>query len=95
MASQHRVAFYLAAQHPIDWHDISTHIASHVPHLISPHPTASHRTIAPHRTASHCIFFQAIRAIDTALKLLPENVSESTGIKRHRDNYQIRVDKLT
>ncbi|CAB1117750.1 unnamed protein product [Ectocarpus sp. CCAP 1310/34] len=38
---------------------------------------------------------KAIRAIDTALKLLPEHVAESTGIKRHRDNYQARVDKLT
>lgn len=38
---------------------------------------------------------QAIRAIDKSLKLLPEHVAESTGIKRHRDNYQARVDKLT
>ncbi|CAM9147792.1 unnamed protein product [Sphacelaria rigidula] len=37
---------------------------------------------------------KAIRAIDAALKLLPEHVAESTGIKRHRDNYQARVDKL-
>eukprot|EP00903_Cladosiphon_okamuranus_P017607 g16218.t1 len=37
----------------------------------------------------------AIRAIDKSLKLLPEHVAESTGIKRHRDNYQARVDKLT
>ncbi|CAN0346027.1 unnamed protein product [Pylaiella littoralis] len=38
---------------------------------------------------------KAIRAIDTALKLLPDHVAESTGIKRHRDNYQRRVEKLT
>ncbi|CAM9529665.1 unnamed protein product [Ascophyllum nodosum] len=38
---------------------------------------------------------KAIRAIDTALKLLPEHVADSTEIKRHRDGYQARVDKLT
>ena len=77
----------MASQHRCTTPHLDT--ASRLYHLAAPHGTA------PHRTAPHLATFQAIRAIDTALKLLPENVSESTGIKRHRDNYQTRVDKLT
>ncbi|CAM9481627.1 unnamed protein product [Phaeothamnion confervicola] len=37
---------------------------------------------------------KAIRAIDTALKLLPEEVVEQTGMRRHREAYRARVDQL-
>ncbi|CAM9550711.1 unnamed protein product [Chrysoparadoxa australica] len=37
---------------------------------------------------------KAIQAIDTALKLLPPEVIEKTGLKVHRESYKSRVDQL-
>ncbi|CAM9621261.1 unnamed protein product [Choristocarpus tenellus] len=37
---------------------------------------------------------KAIRAINTVLKLLPEDVAETAGIRGHRDAYEGRVIQL-